>query len=773
MANSAGRVILVTSLCLSNHGPRDIRPCRDHNGIARFAAPGLPFPVHRQSQKMNPGLLDPCPLLRTGNRNSRFNQNSCCMTADQSTGSEHPDNGQFDFPILVRTDIFYPLGRTSAPSILKKTQFDRPFSTDTCMNAMRTMNLSRFSRFTAIWVTLLACAPCPAQDPQLKQALKIIPVHADAEDFETPSDEELASCTIEPSTDSMKLPGWIVKDGGGRMLRLFLDIDRDNKLDQWSFYRNGIEVYRDLDTNKNEKKDQHRWMATAGTRWGIDQDEDGKIDSWKIISGEEVAVEIFNAVKTGDRQRFTALLPTSEELRSLKLGETMHSTVEAALKKAAADFESFAKKQTAVKPASEFVHFGSSRPSLAIAGSNGLEQDVIVYDHATAVFETGEDLEQLSLGTIVQIGNAWRAIELPVIIDEKNPAGNGGLFVPLPGMGESVVTSENPGLNELFEKWQALEQKLVDAKPGAATERLQEERADALMELVRGSANGENRKNWARQLADTVTAAYAEGLFEGGLKKLAKLSGQLKDAGAESEVDYFAWTALSARYTRDFRDAGNDKSEATGRFMKALEAYIDEFPKSGFAAEAMMQLAIYTEVNSSGGDEKAVEWYTRLEKGFPENPLATRAAGARVRLTATGKQIPFHGSTFAGKPFNLDDRTLRGKIVVLYFWSTISPTSETDFDELQRLSAKYKNDLVIVGANLDSEKQDAETFLKTKPNASWINLFEPGGMETSPLATQLGITAPPVVVLVDGEGKVVDTAMSVPELDRSVQRLMR
>ncbi len=655
----------------------------------------------------------------------------------------------------------------------RSSRFDRPFAPFQRFKTMHSTVLFRNSCPTFVIVAFWSCTVGLAQDAQLKQSLKILPVHAEEEEYETPDDAAMKGCTIESSSASLKVPGWVVKDGGGRLLRLFLDTDGDNKLDQWSYFRNGIEVYRDLDTDKNEKKDQHRWMATAGTRWGIDKDEDGKIDSWKIISGEEVAVEIFNAVKTADKGRFAALLPTSEEVRSLRLGETMNGKVEAALKKAAAGFDAFAKSQKAITSKSEFVHFGSSRPSLAIAGSNGLEQDVIAYDHATAVFETGEDLEQLMLGTIVRVGDAWRAIELPVIIDEQNAISNGGIFVPLPGVGDSVVMGDNSGQNELFEKWQALDEKLTGAKPGAETEQLQEERADALMELVKGSGTEENRKNWARQLADTVSAAYAEGAFEGGLKKLEKLSGQLKAAGAESEVAYFGWCALSAKYTRDFRSSGSDKSEATANFMKALEKFVDDHPESEFSAEALMQLAIYTEVNSSGGDEKAVELYARLEKSFPDSPYAKRASGAKVRLTATGKQIPFRGSTFGGKPFDLDDRTLRGKIVVLYFWSTISPTSETDFEELQRLAAKYKNELVIVGANLDSEKGEAESFLKKNPNASWINLFEPGGMETSPLALQLGITAPPVVVLVDGEGKVVDTAMSVPELDRSVQRLMR
>ena len=46
----------------------------------------------------------------------------------------------------------------------------------------------------------------------------------------------------------------------------------------------GIEVYRDVDSNFNGKADEYRWLGTAGSRWGIDDNEDGRIDSWKTIS---------------------------------------------------------------------------------------------------------------------------------------------------------------------------------------------------------------------------------------------------------------------------------------------------------------------------------------------------------------------------------------------------------------------------------------------------------------------------------------------------------
>ena len=46
----------------------------------------------------------------------------------------------------------------------------------------------------------------------------------------------------------------------------------------WCYFLDGLEVYRDIDSNFNGKADQYRWFHTAGTRWGTDKNEDGRID---------------------------------------------------------------------------------------------------------------------------------------------------------------------------------------------------------------------------------------------------------------------------------------------------------------------------------------------------------------------------------------------------------------------------------------------------------------------------------------------------------------
>ena len=155
--------------------------------------------------------------------------------------------------------------------------------------------------------------------PTVSEALKLRPVQADIE-FDTPEGGGVDKCTLS-AIKSPPLAGWEVLDGDGNLLRRFLDTNADNKVDQWCYYKEGVEVYRDIDADFNKKADQCRWLGTAGTRWGLDANEDGRIDSWKSISPEEVSEEVVLALATSDADRFRRLLLTPAELKGLQLGD--------------------------------------------------------------------------------------------------------------------------------------------------------------------------------------------------------------------------------------------------------------------------------------------------------------------------------------------------------------------------------------------------------------------------------------------------------------------
>ena len=156
--------------------------------------------------------------------------------------------------------------------------------------------------------------------PTVEQSLKLTPTQEDV-DVDSPKPSEIESCTIKAEKIGAG-SGWMVRDPFGQLLRRFVDSNSDNFVDLWCYYKNGIEVYRDIDSDFNGKAEQFRWLHTAGTRWGLDNDADGKIDHWKTISAEEVSAEVIQALAQRDSKRFQALLLTDKELATLGLEST-------------------------------------------------------------------------------------------------------------------------------------------------------------------------------------------------------------------------------------------------------------------------------------------------------------------------------------------------------------------------------------------------------------------------------------------------------------------
>ena len=75
--------------------------------------------------------------------------------------------------------------------------------------------------------------------------------------------------------------GWEVKNLRGEALRLFFDIDGDDKLDNWVYFEDGKETYREIDLDGDGKVDQYQYTDGSKVKYGIDKDQDGEIDSWK------------------------------------------------------------------------------------------------------------------------------------------------------------------------------------------------------------------------------------------------------------------------------------------------------------------------------------------------------------------------------------------------------------------------------------------------------------------------------------------------------------
>ena len=633
---------------------------------------------------------------------------------------------------------------------------------------------ARFRVSVGLVVVVASCqtALLAAARPSARDALVLTPIQDDVE-FETPTGAELESCQIE-SKNAAGISGWIVSTAGGKLLRRFLDSNSDNKVDLWCYFNNGIEVYRDVDSDYNGKADQYRWLGTAGIRWGLDRDEDGTIDAWKMISAEEVTAEVVAALRDQDAARFERLLLTGDELGTLGLDDDRQRELEQAIEKATHGFAELARGQRLVGAGSKWIHFGGHRPGVVPAGAGGGSRDLIVYENVAAVVETDGKHAQVGVGTMIRVGENWRLVDLPASIQDGQASTATGMFfqAPLvqpPNAPETGTSGLSDEAQKLLADFQKIDEQLASARTPQQVQSLNGSRADLLERLIESAKTADDRSNWIRQFADTVGPAAQAGEFPEGTRRLATLYQRLEKSSADKALlGYVRYRFLTAEYGLSLQQPKADFAKIQEQWLKDLADFVADYPGSEDAPDAMLQLALAQEF--AGKEAEAAGWYKRIVSEHGASDLAKKAAGALRRLDAVGKSISLRGPTLDGQTVDLD--RYRGRVVLIHYWSTWCEPCKQDMTVLRKMQAKYgRQGFELIGVNLDNEKQTAADFLRSS-RLPWPQIFEPGGLD-SRLANELGILTLPTMILIDKRGAVVSRNIHAGELDSELGKQLR
>jgi thiol-disulfide isomerase/thioredoxin len=611
--------------------------------------------------------------------------------------------------------------------------------------------------------SLLAAPAAPQTGPTVQQVLAHQPKQKDVL-IDRPEGGELAKCTI-----AVTKTGYIVRDGEGQLLRDFKDTNGDNTVDQWSYYKDGVEVYRDIDTNFNFKPDQCRWLNTAGTRWGIDANEDGKVDSWKSISAEEVTAELVAALRDRDRSRFERLLLTSKELKALGLGPAKTDLLQKKIDAATAEFGKLATQQKLVGPQAKWVSFGGYQPGVVPQGTEQSTADILVYENVMAMVETDGKAHPITVGALVRVKDTWRLIDTPQVSEDMSSANDYKSFffaMPRSERTEQQAGKPNERMQELMNELQ----KLGEITPTSTTKQ-HERRAEILKLLADEAETPDVRAQWFRQLADTLSAAVQTGSYDAGVEKLKELFESLKsDEKDDALASYVQFRWMTAEHGQELAktDGNKDFANIQAKWIKDLQEFVQAGKKYPDSADAMMELAIAEEF---GGDEdQALKWYDTIAKDFPDAPIHRKAAGARLRLSSVGKSIPLQGK-LANTSGSFDLGALKGKVVLIQYWATWCEPCKADMPLLKELRGKFKEQFEVVGVCLDNTKADMMAFLK-QDDPRWPQLFEEGGLD-SRLANELGIQTLPTMILIDKQGKVVNRNIRAQELEGELKKLLK
>ena len=272
-----------------------------------------------------------------------------------------------------------------------------------------------------------AIAQSTAKDlPKPAALLKLRPNLAGIE-YDTPPDEATKSaCKVESVVNADgKSIGYALRDPQGKMLRRFVRV-RGEHMDEWSYYQDGFEVYREVDSNGDTHLDECRWLNSGGSR--ICLIERGKVAAWKQISAEEASKVFVQALVAGDAALLESVMATPAELIEAGVPKDVAARVATAAEKRVEQLAALQKQLIGWNAQTVWNRFDGTFPHVIPADpAIGLSKDVTLYENAMAIPGTSASQQNaakmafLQIPDMIQLGSTWKFVELPHAIDPEKP----------------------------------------------------------------------------------------------------------------------------------------------------------------------------------------------------------------------------------------------------------------------------------------------------------------------------------------------------------------
>jgi hypothetical protein len=606
--------------------------------------------------------------------------------------------------------------------------------------------------------------PTPAQMLDARLA----PKHDDVV-ISTPGPDELAGCTVASVQGPQGASGWVLFDAKKLPLRRFYDSNGDDKVDVWSYYKDGVEVYREFDTTFKGAPNNFRWVNGGGMKWGVGSvNSSGKavITAWRMISAEEVGFEAYQAVANNDLPRLHALMITEADMKLIKLPAAKITQVAGIQQHAGKKFSELTKSLNLAKAKFEMVE--SAVPQC----DTGAEVECIKYSSRAIRFEAKNKHDWIHTGEMIQVGMAWRLVDVPT---EKDPL---GVRDPIESGGGKVTELQKLllELTDLDVKQPTLGG--VSSKDANVDKYLR--KRIPLVQKIIPLDEQDKREGWYKQLFDNHMAFAQNGGDDASFSDLKKLADQVATQMPKSSLaGYGHYRVIWTRYAVDMAQQPppsiKEITKIQDKWLENLVEFAKLYPNAEDTPEALRHLGNGCEF--AGQDEQAKRWYTQLYESFPKHALAEHAKGCVERLNLTGQPMKLTAPLLNEPSKLFDIASLKGKVVIVFYWASYGDQYIEDFSRMKRLldAVGTKQNVELVAINLDTDSAKAKEAVG-KAKAPGIHLFQAPpnnavGVSSSPLATQYGIHILPTVFMIDRNGRVSNRSLQVADIETELKKI--
>lgn len=249
----------------------------------------------------------------------------------------------------------------------------------------------------------------------------------------------------------------------------------------------------------------------------------------------------------------------------------------------------------------------------------------------------------------------------------------------------------------------------------------------------------------------------------------ARLNGLIKEKLKDSDP---AITRVARRFVLVSQAAQffNLEPEKQGKALADIQDYVLKHEPcedgNAVASALISQLLQATDVSMAAdfSEETAHHFASSIDEEM--QAAALKFAGAARRASLPGKMMEAVGHTLAGDKFDIS--SLKGKVVLVGFWSSGCPHCHAEAPQLKQLYTTWQpKGFEIVSVTLYDTRESAENYMAEKA-ISWSVLFDESAAGTNqhPIAKQYAITAVPTAILIGRDGKVISIQARGLELER-------
>lgn len=219
--------------------------------------------------------------------------------------------------------------------------------------------------------------------------------------------------------------------------------------------------------------------------------------------------------------------------------------------------------------------------------------------------------------------------------------------------------------------------------------------------------------------------------------------------------------------------------------MLRLELLMDDYPDSEPMAKYIQ--AVLDDIRSLSPKLANSYLHRFLRKSGDTNPMASRKgisalhkllldnaeAVATLGVNNNNEPLEMAFKAMDGHQVNMAD--MRGKVVLINFWSTTCPACIAAMPRLKALYDKYRNlgfEIIGIADDGDGAKDQVLKILK-KANANWPQRLDKGSEASVHFHALYGIKVLPTFWILDPKGRVVEQEVKMPQLESTIAQYLK